>query len=109
LAALWPTLRYRARAAAIAAVELRWSLGQKRVEAFLRICAARRRRDRFVLEFHLLVEAIGDRAVKQMFHRSVGTRGAVGQFISQRFRLRDQLIIWHYPRDQTNRFRFARR
>lgn len=92
----------------LAAAELRWALGQKRVEAFLRICAARHLRDRFVLEFHLLVERIGGSAVQQTFDPSISACGAVGQFISQRFRLSDQLIIWHYPRDQANRFGFAR-
>src|SRR5260370_29513226 len=82
-----------------AAAELRRSLGQKRGDTFLRICAARHVRDRFVLEFHLLVERIGGRAVQQTFHPSVSARGAVGQFIGHRFRLRDQLIVWHYPRD----------
>ena len=48
----------------LAAAELRRSLGRKRGDTFLRICAARHIRDRFVLEFHLLVEGIG-RAVQQ--------------------------------------------
>src|SRR5882757_290637 len=84
----------------LAATELRRSLGQKCGDAFLRICAARHIRDRFVLEFHLLVERIGSGAVEQTFHPSVCARGAMGQFISYRFRLRDQLNVWHYPRDQ---------
>ncbi len=91
----------------LAAVELRRSLGQKRGDTFLRICAARHIRDRFVLELHLLVERIGGRAVEQTFNPTVSARGAVGLFIRQRFRLRHQLLIRHNPRDQTNRFGFA--
>src|ERR1700722_9411984 len=83
----------------LAAAELRRSLGQKRGDTLLRVCAARHIHDRFVLEFHLLVQRIGGRAIEQPFRPSVSARGAVGQFISQRFRLRYQLIIWHYPRD----------
>lgn len=68
----------------LAAAELR-PLGQKRVETFLRIRAARHFCDKLIFEFHLLIERIGGRAVEQAFHPSIGARGSVSQFISQNF------------------------
>ena len=81
----------------LAAAELRRVLSQKRSDTFLRILRCAPIHHRFVLEFHLLVERIGGRAVEQTLHSSVSARGAVGQPISYRFRLCDQLIIRDYP------------
>jgi hypothetical protein len=67
----------------LAAADLRRSLCQKRVDT---LPALRQIRDGFVLEFHLLVERVSGRAVEQTSHPSVSARGAVGQFISHRFR-----------------------